>query len=384
MDFLLDPEQAQLRDSLQVFLRDQYPLAARTAACEAAGWRPDVWRRLGSRELGVLGAAFDEAHGGSGGGPVEHLVVQQAFGAALVLEPYLESVVIAGGLLRRAGGTAAAQALRRVLDGDDSVAVGWLESGARFDLAQVATTAQPVPDGWRLDGRKVAVVGAGWGSQLLVTARTDGAAREAHGISLFLVPRDAPGVTLHAFHTLDGRRAADVVLDGVTLPPQALLGAPGAALPWLEQVADEAVAAQCAEAVGLMERMLRDTVDYTRQRRQFGQPIASFQALQHRMADMLMHLELARSATYGALLSSAADADERARVASTAKVTVDEALRFVGQNAVQLHGGMGMSDATPVTHCFRRATVLGCSLGSRDHHLARFARLEPAAAPRDA
>lgn len=374
MDFSLTLEQTQLRDSLQAFLRDQYPLAARTAACHTLGWRPEIWQRLGT-ELGILGAAFDEAQGGSGGGPVEHMVIQQALGEALALEPYLESVVMAGGLLRRAPGPLAATTLAQVLAGQDTVAVGWLEAGARFDLAHVATTARAVDGGWRLDGHKVAVVGAPWGSKLLLTARTAGLVGDEKGISLFLIDRHTAGVQLRPFHTLDGRRAADVHLVGAQVPATALLGTAGAALPVLEQVADEAVAAQCAEAVGLMTRLLQDTVDYTKQRSQFGQRISTFQALQHRMADMLMHLELARSATYAATLSLQADATERARAVSTAKVTVDDALRFISQNAVQLHGGMGMSDAVAVTHYFRRATVLGSSLGSRDHHLARFARL---------
>lgn len=375
MDFSLNPEQSQLRDALQAFLRDHDGLAERNAASAALGWRPELWRRLGS-ELGFLGAGFDESLGGSGGGAVEHMVIMEALGAAMALEPYLDSVVVAGGLLRRSPGTPARDALRSVIAGEDAVAVAWSAPPARAALSHVATTAQATGGGWRLDGRKGAVVGAGWGSRLLVTARTGGAVDDEPGISLFLVDRSAPGVSLREFHTLDGRRAAEVAFDGAVVPADALLGEAGAALPLLEQVADEAIAAQCAEGVGLMARLLDDTVRYTKQRRQFGQPVSSFQALQHRMADMLMHLELARSATCGATLSLGAAPRERALAASAAKVTVDEALRFVSQNAVQLHGGMGMSDETPVTHGFRRATVMMSVLGTREHHLARFARLE--------
>jgi alkylation response protein AidB-like acyl-CoA dehydrogenase len=375
MDLTLNPEQAALRDSLRAFLKDRYPIAARTSASrQGPGWRPELWRQLG-RELGILGAAFPEALGGSGGGAVEHMVILEELGAVLALEPYLESVVIGGALLQRAPGPSAREVLHAVLSGEDAVAVAWEEADARFRLTHVATTAQAHGSGWRIDGRKVAVVAAPWSSHLIVTARTAGAVGDAHGISLFLVERERPGVTLHAFHTLDGRRAADVVLDGVALPRSALLGDPGAAGPLLEQVADEAMAAQGAEAVGLMDRMLQDTVAYTQERRQFGQRLSSFQALQHRMADMLMQLELARSAVCRATLMLDAEPVERAMAASSAKVTVDQALRFVGQNAVQLHGGMGMSDETPVTLYFRRATVMGNALGSVDHHLGRFARL---------
>jgi butyryl-CoA dehydrogenase len=376
MDLTLNPEQAALRDSLQAFLRDRYPLSARLSASrEGPGWRPDIWRALGS-QLGILGAAFPEALGGSGGGAVEHMVIMEELGAALALEPYLESVVLAGGLLRRVPGAAAREALQCVLGGEAAVAVAWLEPQARFDLSRVATTARAHDGGWRLDGRKVAVVGAPWASRWIVTARTSGAAGDAQGISLFLVESDRAGITSLPFFTLDGRRAADVEFDGLLLPRSALLGEEGAALGLLEQVADEGIAAWGAEAVGLMDRMLHDTVAYTQQRRQFGQIIASFQALQHRMADMLMQLELARSAVYGVTLTLDAEPVERAKAASAAKVTVDQALKFVAQNAVQLHGGMGMSDEVAITHCFRRATVLGSLLGSVDHHLGRFARLE--------
>jgi alkylation response protein AidB-like acyl-CoA dehydrogenase len=218
------------------------------------------------------------------------------------------------------------------------------------------------------------------GSRLIVTARTGGAQAARSGVSLFLLERGLPGVSLHEYHTIDGRRAADLSLDGVVLPVEALLGAEGGALELVELVADEAVAAICAEAVGVMGRMLDDTVDYTRQRRQFGQPISSFQVLQHRMADMMMQLELARSAVYGATLKLGADPVERAKAASAAKVTCDQACRYVGQNAVQLHGGMGMSDELALTHYFRRATVIGNTHGSADYHLARFAKLERGAA----
>ncbi|RDK10126.1 acyl-CoA dehydrogenase family protein [Cupriavidus lacunae] len=380
MHFSLNNEQTLLRNSLRAFLRDRYPFSSRKDASQSdKGWRPDIWRALG-KELGILGAALPEDVGGSGGGPVENMIVMEELGRALALEPFAESVVMAGGLLRRAVGQRARDLLAAVLAGDDTVAVGWNEPGARFGLATVGTQARKQGDGWCLDGHKVAVIGAQWGSSLIVTARSGGAASDRYGISLFLVERERPGVTLREYHTIDGRRAADVVLDGVMLPADALLGAEGQAFDLIERIADEAVAAQCAEAVGLMERMLEDTVAYTRQREQFGQPISSFQVLQHRMADMMIQVELARSSVYGATLKLDAEPAERARAASAAKVTTDQACRFVGQNAIQLHGGMGMSDELPVTHYFKRATVLGNTLGSADFHVRRFAGFEREAA----
>ncbi|WP_077032909.1 acyl-CoA dehydrogenase family protein [Pelomonas sp. KK5] len=377
MDFNFTSEQVLLRDSLRAFLADCCPLEARhEAARQGPGWRPELWRRLGT-ELGILGAAFPEALGGSGGGAYEHLVIMEELGAALALEPYVESIVLAGGLLQRAGGAAARDLLPGLLAGERALAVGLLEPGARQAPARVETSARREGEGWRLDGHKAAVVAAPWASHLIVSARTSGGLADERGISLFLVERERAGLTLRPFHTIDGRRAADVVLDGVRLPPTALLGEEGDALGLIEQANDEAIAAQCAEAVGLMSRMLADTVAYTRERKQFGQVIASFQALQHRMADMLMQLELARSAVYRATQAVAsAPANERAMAVSAAKVTVDQALRYLGQNAVQLHGGMGMSDEVAVTTCFRRATVLGGTRGSVEHHLDRFSRLE--------
>lgn len=380
MDFSLNNEQTLLRNSLSAFLRDSYPFSSRMAASKSAnGWRPDIWKALG-KELGILGAAFPEDVGGSDGGPVETMIILEELGRALALEPFVESVVLGGGLLRHTGGARARAVLGAVLAGDDTVAVGLTEPDARFGLAHVGTQARRHDHGWQLDGHKAAVVGAQWGSSLIVTARTAGATADRRGISLFLVERDRPGVTLREYHTIDGRRAADVILDGVVLPTDALLGAEGDAFEVLERVADEAIVAQCAEAVGMMERMLEDTVSYTRQRRQFGQPISSFQVLQHRMADMMIQVELAKSAVYGATLKLGAARSERAMAASAAKVTTDQACRYVGQNAIQLHGGMGMSDELAVTHYFKRATVLGIMLGSADYHVNRFASVEREAA----
>jgi len=366
MDFSFSDEQHQLRASLRAFLGDHYGFAERRAASRSPeGWWPDIWRGLAT-DLGLFDLAAGPAQM-----PIETMIVMEEFGDALVGEPFLETVVIAGGLLREAGG-AAAEALRAgIVAGDAIVALAWAEPESRHRLHAVRSTARRDGAGWRLDGRKVVVSAAPWASQLLVTARIGGSPDERPGIGLFIVDPAAPGVRTTAYPTIDGRRAADILLEDVHLPDDALIGAEGGAIEMLEKARDAAIAAIGAEAVGVTGRMLQDTIDFTRQRRQFGVPIATFQALRHRMADMFIRREMAMSAVYLATLALERDAPERARAAATAKVAVGEACRFVGQNAIQLHGGMGMADETAVTHYFRRATVIEAEFGTVDCHLAR-------------
>lgn len=379
MDFSFSEEQQILRSSLRAFLQDRYAFETRRAATlSASGWRPELWRALG-QELGVLGLAFPERVGGLDADAVSTLVVMEELGRALVVEPYLDSVVVCGGLLRRAGGEVADAALTGIGSGEQALALAWSEPQSRYNFAAVNTRAQRSGSGWVLNGAKAVVIAAPWATQLLVTARTpgnvSGDANNRDGISLFLVDKSTAGITLSEYPTVDGRRAGDVVFNDVLLSADALIGEEGRALPLIEQVADEAIAALCAEALGVMSRLLEDTIDYTRQRRQFGQPIAQFQVLQHRMVDMYMQLEMARSATYLATMKLTADPLERALAASTAKVTVANACKFTGQNAVQLHGGMGMTDELAVSHYFRRATVIESEFGSADFHLARHVTL---------
>ncbi len=374
MDFSLTDEQELLRDSVRAFLTDRYSFAARRAAQSGAGWRPDLWRAL-ARDLGILNMAFPVRVGGLGADPVTTMVVMEEFGRSLVVEPYLETVVLCGGLLRRFSGPRADEAMTRIGEGELVMAFAWAEPASRDDFSAVSTTAVRERGGWRLDGAKSVVVAAPWASQFLVTARTAGAVTERDGVSLFVIDKSASGVTVTDYPTLDGRRAADVVFDGAWVPADAMLGHDGTAIDAIDQVGDEAIAALCAEGVGVLSTMQHDTVEYTQQRRQFGQPIANFQVLQHRMVDMFMEIELARSATYLATLKIGAPPQERALAASVAKVTVGNACRFVGQNAIQLHGGMGMTDDVAVSHYFKRATVMEREFGGVDFHLARHAAL---------
>lgn len=375
MDFTLSEEHALLRASLGQFLQQRYGFAERTAASRSEpGYRPEIWTALGS-ELGVLGMTIPEAHGGMGGGAVEQMILMEEAGRALLLEPVCETLFQAGWLLQQAGGDIAGDLLAQVATGSLKLAVALGEPGMRYDLADIATSAVKDADGWRLEGSKAVVMAAPWADRLIVAARTAGIPGDGPGLSLFIVDPAAAGVSLHSYPTIDGRRAADIDLVGVRAPAEALIGPEGGALPLLEAMRDRAIAAQAAEAAGLLGKLLDDTVDYTKQRSQFGQPLASFQVLQHRMVDMYMQVEMVRSAAILATLKLDGDPVERAKAASAAKVTLANACRFVGQNAVQLHGGMGMTDELAIGHYFKRATLLESEHGSADWHLARHAAL---------
>ncbi|MGV0837249.1 acyl-CoA dehydrogenase family protein [Mycolicibacterium thermoresistibile] len=377
MDFSLNDEQELLRNGLTKFLSTRYDLEkSRTAAKTGAGWQPEIWRAF-AEDLGLLGATLPESVGGIGGGPVEMMVIAEALGHALVIEPYVDTVVVAGGLLQRAGGDGANRLLEDIANGSAVVALAAAETQSGDWWQDVATTARRDGDDWVLDGTKIVATSAPLASQLLVTARTSGEQRDADGISLFVIDlgADVPGLQLHGYRTIDDRRAADVVLNGVRLPGAALVGEAGHAWPSLAQARDEGAAAVCAEAAGGMRKVLDDTVEYAKQRQQFGQPIGSFQVLQHRMVDMHMELQQAVAAVYLAVLNLTADPDTRARAVSAAKATVGRAARFIGQNAVQLHGGMGMTEELAIGHYFKRLTAMQYEFGSTDHHLTRYAQL---------
>ncbi len=376
MDFNFTPEQEMLRDSVARYLGEQYDFPRRQAAVRsAAGWRPEIWRGL-AEDIGILGAPFPEDAGGLGGGAVETMIVMEEIGKALVVEPYLDTVVIGGSLLRQWGGARASEWIGRIIAGDVRFAFAQLEPASRFDLADVGTTAVADEGRWRVTGLKDAVVGAPFATHYIVTARTSGGRRDREGVSIFLVASDAAGVTSRAYPTVGGSRAADVRFDGAV---GELVGRLDRGLEPLEAAVDEGVAALCAEGVGVMRRLLADTVEYARQRRQFDAPIAANQVLQHRMVDMYIALEQAVSMTYMATLKLDRPVAERTRAVAAAKVQVGKAARFVGQGAIQIHGGMGMTDELPISHYFKRATLIESQLGSVDHHLARIEQCDAAA-----
>jgi alkylation response protein AidB-like acyl-CoA dehydrogenase len=375
MDFSFTDEQTMLRDSVAAYLGDHYDFDKRKAAIKSpAGWRPEVWKAL-AEYLGILGAAFPEDLGGLGGGPTETMVVMEEFGRALVVEPYLGTVVIGGGFLKRATTAAAKDLIGQIISGDVICAFAWAEAQARYSLSNVVTSAKADGAGWVLNGQKAVVIGAPWATHLIVTARTGGAPRDAGGISVFLVEKSAKGVVTRDYPTVDGRRASEVTFENVSLPAEALIGVAGEGLPLIEAVVDEAIAALCAEACGVLKKLHEGTLEYTKGRKQFGAPIASFQVLQHRMVDMFIQVEQAVSMTYMAHIHLDASAHERAKAVSAAKVQIGRACRFVGQNAIQLHGGMGMTDEMAIAHYFKRATMIEGEFGSVDHHLRRYEHL---------
>jgi alkylation response protein AidB-like acyl-CoA dehydrogenase len=375
MDFSFSTEQQLLRSSLQSFLADRYTFETRRMLSNSApGWSPEIWRVFAD-ELGILAMALPERLGGIGRDAVNTLVVMEELGRALVIEPYLETIVLCGGLLQRSGGDTADRLLAQIACGEQILAFAWAEPGMRFAPSRVAVSATRTDAGWTLGGVKSVVSGAPWASGFLVSARTAGSHEERQGVSLFWVDKSIAGVELREYPTVDGRRAADITFNNVKLSAEALIGDQGEAAAIIEQVMDEGIAALCAEALGVIGRLHQDTLDYTRQRRQFGQAISSFQVLQHRMVDMYLEYEMARSATYLATMKLDKSAAERALAVSAAKVTVGNACKMVGQSAVQLHGGMGMTDDLALGHYFKRATVIESEFGGVDYHLARFARL---------
>ena len=372
MHFSLTAEQQLLDDTLQRFVSRQYPFEARARILRSPqGWSREIWAQLA--EMGLLALQVPGELGGMAPAPVETLLTMTALGKALALEPYLSSAILGTALVREHGLPAQRQALLPAMAAGERIAVPALgEEGAGHDLAWVATRAARRRGGWRLRGRKAVVLDAPAADVLLVSARTAGPVAGESGISLFLVPRQATGVRLTAYRTVDGRQAADVELD-VSLPGDALLGEAGSAFEALSATWDLGVAAVCAEAAGALQATLDATVEYTKTRVQFGSPIARFQALQHRMADMLIHVEQSRSMSYlAAMRAGDGDARERRRALSAAKVVVGQACRFVGQQAVQLHGGMGVTDEMPVSHFFKRLLAIELSFGDTDHHLERF------------
>ncbi len=375
MDFEYTSEQQMLRESIARYLGDRYRFAERQAMVRsAAGWRPQIWQELGE-QLGILGAPFSEALGGLGGGAVESMIVMEEFGRVLAIEPWLDTIVIGGGLLRRWDHARARELIGLIIAGQLRCAFAYPEPHARFDLTDVATTAVASGAGWRIDGFKDGVAGAPFATHLLVTARHAGGRRDPRGVAVYLVPRDGAGVALREYPTVDGSRAADVRFEAASAE---LIGDADAGIDALEAAVDEGVAALCAEAVGVLRCLLADTLRYAKERRQFGAPIAANQVLQHRMVDMYIALEQAVSMTCMATMMLARPAAERRRAVSAAKVQVGKAARLVGQGAVQIHGAMGMTDDLAVSHYFRRATLIESQLGSVDHHCARLEQDIPA------
>src|SRR5579863_3663778 len=374
MDFDFTEEQRLLRDSVDRLLADRYGFDKRKAyLAEAEGWSPALWSHYA--ELGLLGLPFAEEHGGFGGGGVEVMLVMEAFGRVLAVEPYLATVVLGGRALGLAGNQAQQQAiLPRIAEGSLRLAFAHGERQARYDLSDVLTTARKTARGWVLDGAKSVVLHGDGAHKLIVSARIAGERGDPNGIGLFLVDGDANGVARRSYTLRDGTRAAEIALSGVEIGAGAALGEPGTAFPVIERIIEAGIAATAAEAVGAMETMQALTLEYLKTRVQFGRKIGENQALQHRATEMFVALEQGRSmAMLAAMMVEEPDAAERAHNIAMVKVGVGQAARFVSQNAVQLHGGIGMTEEYAVGHYFRRCMVIEHSFGDTGYHLSKLA-----------
>ena len=371
MNFEYNDEQRQLADSLTKYLANEYDFEKRKAIINSAsGFSDSAWAAFA--EMGLTALALPEADGGFGGGALDLMAAMEACGQALVVEPLLDNVGLAGRLVARAGSPEQRAALLPgVIDGSVKLAFAGLEPGRRYELDPVNTKASKSGDGWLLDGEKCVVIGAPSASKLIVSARAP------EGASLFIVDPTLPGVTLNPSRSVDGIRVADVKFAGVKLGADALLGKAGGAMPLIEEAHDFATALLCAEAIGAMQYANDATLEYLKTRKQFGKPIGANQVLQHRMVEMVIVTEQARSMAILAAskVDHATDAKERQRAVSAAKIKIADATRQVSQEAVQLHGGMGMTEELKISHTFRRLTMIAQRFGDADHHLERYAEL---------
>jgi pimeloyl-CoA dehydrogenase small subunit len=376
MDFSFSDEQTLLADSIEKFIQNDYPFDARQKIVKSElGFSAEKWSTFA--ELGWLGVPFSELDGGFDGTAVDSMIMMEQFGKGLIVEPYLASVVLAGGALKIAGSkTQKDSYLSGVIDGSKQGALAFAEPQGRFNLADLTTTALAADSGFTLNGYKCVVLNGPAADFLVVSARTDGGQRDSTGVSLFLVDADAAGISRRDYPTVDAFRASEITFDSVQLDASALLGELGGGLAIIEQVIDEGILAVGSEAVGCMEVLYKTTVEYCKTREQFGQAIGKFQVLQHRMVDMFMEHEQSKSLMYmAAMRMDEGYGAEAQKAISAFKVQVGKSGRFVGQGAVQLHGGMGMTDELNVGHYFKRLTMIDTLFGNVDFHLKRFGSL---------
>ena len=374
MDFNFSSEQEQLRDTVNRLIEREYEFNKQRHAIITSpqGYSEKVWQSMA--EIGVLGIGIDETHGGFGGNMTDTMIVMDAIGRGLVVEPYFATVVLGANLIQLAGSDAQKSTLLpQVVDGSLKLAFAHSEAGTRYDLKQVATVARKDGNGYVIDGEKIVVLHGGVADKFIVSAATAGTLNDGLGMGLFLVDAKATGVAVQSYRTIDNQSAANIRFDNVRVAADALLGGNDQALDIVEKVADIGATALVAEAVGAMEALQKATLEYLKTRRQFGVPIGKFQALQHRMVDMLMYLELARSMAFlAAVKVQSPDVAERQRVVSAAKNAIGRYAKLVAQEAIQMHGGMGITDELSASHYFRRLTAINATFGDTDHHLARF------------
>lgn len=371
MDLSLSEDQQLLKDSVARFIEENYSIERRRALRDSdAAFDEAHWQQLA--ELGWLALPFDEADGGFGGSILDIMVLMEEFGRGLVTEPYLVNIVICGAFLARAATAQRNEHLPGLIDGSDQWAFAFAEPQGRYNLADVALTARSVSGGYLLNGRKISVLNGDGANKLLVTARTSGDRRGQEGISLLILDTAVEGVERNGYVLVDGSRGADFTFTDVSVPAEMLLGGEGDALPMVKDVVDQAIVAIGAECLGAVDSLLEQTVQYTQTREQFGQPISRFQALQHRMADMYLQSQSLRSLLYYAAITRHEGRADAGKAASALKVKVEEVGRFVSQQAVQLHGGIGMTDELGVSHYFKRLLLLNTLFGDGEHHLLQY------------
>ena len=373
MDFSFNEIQAMLDDSIEKFIANDYDFETRQKyAASEKGYSPEVWQTFA--ELGWTSVPFSEEDGGFGGGPADLMVLMLRFGKGLVVEPYLANIVLAGGVLRRAASAEQKERwLQPIIAGELQAALAYAEPHSRYDIADIRTTASTDGDNWVLSGSKGVVFNGGNADLLIVPARTAGAQNDADGITLFAVPADSDGLRARSYPTVDGQQAAEISLDKVAVDGASVIGEAGAGFAALDATIDDATLAVCAEAVGIMQVMTDKTVQYSKDRMQFGVPIGSFQALQHRMVDMFTDCEQSYSLLLWATMLAAQDDADAKRAISSIKYQVGTVGRKVGQEAVQIHGGMGVSWEVDIAHYFKRLTVIDQIFGNADWHLDRLA-----------
>jgi alkylation response protein AidB-like acyl-CoA dehydrogenase len=374
MNFELSDEQKLIAESVQRFVQDNYPLEARRKLSQQEpGFSKDYWASMA--ELGWLALPFDEKDGGFGGNQIDTMVVMEQFGRGLVLEPYLASIVLGGGAIRRGAAEALrAEILPGVIDGSRQLTLAYAEPQSRFDLHDVTTTAQADGDGYVLNGHKSMVLHAATADHLVVSARTSGGQIDTAGISLFLVDAAVAGMTRDDFPTVDGLRASEIDFRNVKVSSDRLVGELDRGYRILQAAANDGILALAAEAVGAMERLYKDTVQYTQERVQFDHPLADFQVVQHRLVDMFMEYEQCKSLLYRATLEAAqGEPDTAQRTIHALKHLIGKSGIFIGENAVQLHGGMGMTEELAIGHYFKRILVIDSQFGNADYHLEKFA-----------
>lgn len=372
MDFSLSEEQTMLADSVARFIDNDYGFEQRMQIAESdAAFSKEHWQTFA--ELGWTAMLFAEQDGGFDGGAVETMLIMEQFGRGLVVEPFIANILLAGGVLKRAADDAQkSDILARIIEGTLQTALAFAEPQARFNIANVASTAKRGDDGFVLNGRKTLVLNGGDAELIIVPARTSGEQLDRDGISLFAVPADASGMVIRSYQTVDAHAGAELAMDDVAVSDAALIGSLGGGFDALQGAVDDATLAVCAEAVGIMRQMHDKTVEYSKSRAQFGVPIGSFQALQHRMVDTLMHCEQSRSLMLWAVMMVAENNPKATRAVSALKHQVGTAGRKVAQEAVQIHGGMGVTWELDVAHYFKRHSAIETLFGNSDYHLERY------------